>query len=428
MMQRPHKILYVEDNPLNRELVRRVLTQAGYEVLEAEDGLAGIQIAEKEHPDLILMDIMLPAMDGLQVTTRLKSLPDMADTPIVALTAKLTDDDRNRALVAGCDGYITKPFDVDRLPVQIAEFLKGKREEINGDAEVRLSLQQEYTQELVIDLEHKIRELQRVNSELRHTDELKSKFISMASHELRTPLAVIQGYLQILQTALGEMENIRDETTYLSLQGIQSGVERLRAIVDDMLDVVRIEGKTIVTHREPTVMREVVRAAVRRLEPAARERNLGMHAQSMRDLPTVMADPDRLNQVFFNLIGNAIKYTPDGGRIDIWSKVVSGIEVRRWGYAAGESGRYVHIVIQDTGIGIEPRDHERIFDLFYEVRDVSLHSTSKTRFMGSGLGLGLNIARGIVKAHGGFLWAESEGHDRERCPGSRFHVLLPVED
>jgi len=86
----------------------------------------------------------------------------------------------------------------------------------------------------------------------------------------------------------------------------------------------------------------------------------------------------------------------------------------------------VQITFRDSGIGIDPAEQERIFALFYEVRDVSLHSTSKTRFMGSGLGLGLAIARGIVEAHDGFLWAESAGHDRERCPGSRFHVLLPV--
>jgi signal transduction histidine kinase len=422
----PFKILYVEDNPMNRQLVHRVLSGAGYTVLEAEDGLSGIQIAARERPDLILMDIMLPGMDGYQVTTRLKSMPTLANTPIVALTAKAMGGDRERALIAGCDGYIPKPIDIDDLREQVAEFLKGKREEIDGDAEQRLTLQQEYTQELVAQLEEKVRELQDANVKLRHTAGLKSKFISMASHELKTPLAVIQGYLTIARGVFDEQEATLDPTAQLALEGMGKGVERLKAIVEDMLDVSRIEGQTLTVYREPVVLKEVVLAAVRKLEQAAQERQLTINVEAMTRLPVVQGDSQRLNQVFFNLLSNAIKYTPDGKHIHVSGRVVSGIELARHGRPASPTGRFVQITFRDSGIGIDPEEQERIFDLFYEVRDVSLHSTSKTKFMGSGLGLGLAIARGIIEAHGGFLWAESEGHDRERCPGSQFHVLLPV--
>jgi len=420
------KILYVEDNPMNRQLVRRVLSGAGYTVLEAEDGLSGIQIAARERPDLILMDIMLPGMDGYQVTTRLKSMPALANTPIVALTAKAMVSDRERALIAGCDGYIPKPIDIDDLREQVAEFLKGKREEIAGDAEQRLTLQQEYTQDLVAQLEEKVRELQNANVKLRHTDDLKSKFISMASHELKTPLAVIQGYLTIARGVFDEQEAILEPTAQLALEGMGKGIERLKAIIEDMLDVSRIEGQTLTVYREPVVLKEAVMAAVRKVEQAAQERRLAINVEAMTRLPVVQGDGQRLNQVFFNLLSNAVKYTPDGGRIHISGRVVSGIELARHGRSASPTGRFVQITFRDSGIGIDPAEQERIFALFYEVRDVSLHSTSKTRFMGSGLGLGLAIARGIVEAHDGFLWAESAGHDRERCPGSRFHVLLPV--
>jgi signal transduction histidine kinase len=421
------KILYVEDNPTNRELVRRVLNQAGYVVLVAEDGLSGIRVAQREHPDLILMDIMLPGMDGNQVTTRLKSIPQLAGTPVVALTARADSDDRRRALIAGCDGYITKPVDVDRLPDQIAEFLGGKREEIKGDVEERLSLQQRYSQELVAQLEEKIRALEKVNADLRHTDELKSKFLTMASHELRTPLAVILGYLQILQESLDEGHSALDETARLSLTGMHRGVERLKAIVDDMLDVVRIEGRAILSSREPTVLKETLMAAVRSLQGAAHERQITIRVAPLDRLPLVRADPDRLKQVFVNLLSNGIKFTPDGGRIDISARVVSDVDVTRFGDPMRGQSDFVHIKFEDTGIGIPELEQERIFDLFYEVKDVSLHSTSKTGFMGSGLGIGLSIARGIVEAHGGFLWAESEGYDRGRCPGSCLHILLPAD-
>jgi signal transduction histidine kinase len=133
-----------------------------------------------------------------------------------------------------------------------------------------------------------------------------------------------------------------------------------------------------------------------------------------------------LQQVFLNLLSNAIKYTPDGGEIEILAQVVEGTESAQPNGPTRAAGKFIEIIFEDTGIGIDLEEQERIFGRFYEIRDPDLHSTSKTRFLGGGLGLGLAIARGIVEAHGGFLWAESEGCDEERCPGSRFHVLLPV--
>lgn len=427
MSQEPKKILYVEDNPMNRLLVRRVLTNAGYILLEAEEGLSGIQVAQEELPDLILMDIMIPGMDGYQVTTKLKSLPELANTPIVALTAKTGESDRERALVAGCDGYIPKPIDVDRLPEQVAEFLGGKREEIAGGVEERLVLQQEYSQELVTRLEEKVRELQRANTDLRRTDELKSKFISMAAHELRTPLTVVQGYLTMLLNARGQLQPGMDEAYLAPVQGIGKGLDRLGSIVEEMLDITRLESETLELRRELAVIKDAVTAAVRKLEPAANERKLTVTLDPMEGLPYIRADAGRLQQVFFNLMSNAIKYTPDGGEIRISTQVIRGFELAHQNRPTSASGEFIEVVFEDTGIGIDPEEQERIFDRFYEVRSVELHSTSKTRFLGGGLGLGLPIARGIVEAHGGFLWAESEGCDEERCPGSRFHVLLPIE-
>jgi signal transduction histidine kinase len=427
MSQSPQKVLYVEDNAVNRLLVRRVLTHAGYFVLEAEDGLAGIQIAQEEKPDLILMDIMIPGMDGYQVTTKLKSLPELADTPIVALTAKVMEGDRERALIAGCDGYIPKPIDIDRLPHQVAEFLGGKREEIEGGIEERLVLQQEYSQELVAHLEERVRELQRANAELRRTDDLKSKFISIAAHELRTPLTLLQGYLTMLLDSKGHLQPRLDEAFRSPLEGMARGLERFSAIVEEMLDITRIEGGTLELHRDLMVIKDAVMAAVRRLESATRERGLTVNVKLKDRLPLLRADAGRLQQVFFNLLSNSIKYTPDGGTVNIYAHVTQGIELAHPNRPTSSSGRFIEVVFEDTGVGIDPEEQERIFGRFYEVRDPSLHSTSKTRFMGGGLGLGLAIARGIVETHGGFLWAESEGRDEERCPGSRFHVLLPIE-
>lgn len=118
-------ILYIEDNPENRMLVRRVLEAEGYRVIEAKDGIQGLGCLQSETPDLVLMDINLPEMDGYEVTTRLKQMPLMANVPVVAITANVMKGDREKTFAAGCDGYISKPIDIDSLPGQVAKFLRG---------------------------------------------------------------------------------------------------------------------------------------------------------------------------------------------------------------------------------------------------------------------------------------------------------------
>ena len=118
------RILYIEDNPENRMLMRRVLMAEGYEIEEAVDGQSGMEKAAESPPDLILMDINLPEIDGYEVTARLKQLPNMTGVPIIAVTANVMKGDREKTLAAGCDGYIQKPIDIDLLPSQIESFLK----------------------------------------------------------------------------------------------------------------------------------------------------------------------------------------------------------------------------------------------------------------------------------------------------------------
>src|SRR5213083_1722399 len=155
------KILYIEDNPENRMLVRAVLEAAGYDLVEAEDGLAGIEAAIREEPALILLDINLPGVDGYEIVAILKSFPNLANTPVIAVTAYAMEGDRQRTLVAGCDGYIQKPIDVDAFPSQVGEFLRGKRERVEAQEEgVYL---RELNQRLVYRLLNQVEELKRLN-------------------------------------------------------------------------------------------------------------------------------------------------------------------------------------------------------------------------------------------------------------------------
>jgi signal transduction histidine kinase len=201
------------------------------------------------------------------------------------------------------------------------------------------------------------------------------------------------------------------------VSGVHSGTYRLNEIVESMLDMAKIDSRTFQLHPRPLSVPMLIQTACNGFKSALAERHLELRLEDMRGLPEVMADLAGLRKVFYHLIGNAIKYTPDGGQITISGHALTGDEA-----GLPESG--IEIIVSDTGIGIDPQLHEAIFEKFYQTGQVALHSTGKTKFKGGGPGLGLTIARGIVQAQGGRLWVESQGYDESACPGSQFHVVL----
>ncbi len=197
------KILYIEDNPENRMLARAVLESQGYTVVDAEDGLSGIEAAVREDPALILLDVNLPGVDGYEVVAILKSFPNLAATPVIAVTAYAMEGDRQRTLVAGCDGYIQKPIDVDTFPRQIAEFLEGRRERVE-EREEGIYLR-ELNQRLVYRLVNQVEELKRVNEHfVRRARQLED--LHRAVQDLTSELGVVtllEQFLPSLARALG---------------------------------------------------------------------------------------------------------------------------------------------------------------------------------------------------------------------------------
>jgi signal transduction histidine kinase len=419
-MSEPIRILYVEDDASSRMLVKQVLQFAGYKVFEAEDGMTGIRVAQEAKPDLILMDINMPGLDGHEAATKIKSLPGMSDLPIIAVTANVMEGDRERALTAGCDGYLAKPIDVDALPDQITEFLRGRRERVDMAAE--RDYLREYSERLVDKLEEKVAELTVANEKLQRSDELKSRFISIAAHELRTPITIIRGYMDIL---MEPAQPYADPATVAMLQGIASGVRRLHEIVQDMLDVTRIEAGTLDLQIAPVRLAEVAERAISQYRPISEQREQTLTLEPLDHMPIIWGDGGRILQILNHIVGNAIKYTPNGGSVIVGGRVL-GQEAPDAAAESASEASYVELTVTDTGVGIDPKEQEHIFEPFYEVRDPRYHSTSKTDFMGGGAGLGLSIARGVAEAHGGWIWMESEGYHPDRCPGSCFHVVLPV--
>jgi len=401
------RVLYIEDDPGSRLLVKRILESEGYLVDEAADGLSGISSAQKNLPDLILVDVNLGEVSGHDVATKLKGMPETARIPLVALTAATISGDRERALAAGCDGYIPKPIDVDRLPDLVRRFLGGARERVTDS--VRAERLEEYSRTLVDRLQATVADLQKANAELRRLDKMKSDFVVLASHELRSPLTLVYGYVNLLKLEIGRLP---DNAHLLDVtQRLSDATTRLTELYDAIVNVSLIDTQRLDVTLAPIDLFGLMASVVGELSPVARQRSLRLNVADFRGLPKILADADYLRRAISNVAGNAVKYTPDGGTIGISYQLQPDA---------------IDIVVTDSGIGIDPADHERIFQKFAVAEDIRYHSTSRTAFQGGGLGLGLAVVRGIVEAHGGRVWAESEGHDPARLPGTAFHILLPI--
>lgn len=254
------------------------------------------------------------------------------------------------------------------------------------------------------------------NERLEIMDQVKSDFITIASHELRTPLTQVKGYADIL-AAMNDSNSLTQDQTKEIVGHINRATIRLESLISAMLDASQIDVDGMQLTYMDTKMETIIRLAMEPLNHALRERRITLSTLGMAELPTIQADFKRLVQAFTNILGNAVKYTPDHGNI-----TVEGITI------PSENGQndYIEIVVADTGIGIDARYHELIFEKFFRIGDPQLHSTGSTKFKGAGPGLGLPIAKGVVEAHDGRIWVESDGEDEARFPGSRFHITLPV--
>lgn len=249
---------------------------------------------------------------------------------------------------------------------------------------------------------------------LEKLDKNKSTFIQVAAHELRTPLTVMKGYLGMLRGH----EAIKDnETLIMAVDGVMQGTNRLHQIVNSMLDVARLENQVLTPHVEPLSIAPMLRLLQKEFKEDLEKRNITLNLdEDLSNLPTTKVDSELFQKALNNLVVNAIKFTPDNGTVSIHTETVTDERL----------GPCLEIQVQDTGIGIDPENLDIIFEKLYQLGQVELHSSGRSSFKGGGPGLGLAIAAGIVKAHGGKVWAESPGYDEEKMPGSTFFVRLPI--
>jgi signal transduction histidine kinase len=252
-------------------------------------------------------------------------------------------------------------------------------------------------------------EMENVQKRMERVDKSKSAFISVAAHELKTPLTLIEGYASMMDDLFQQ-----GKATHLEglLAGMNTGIGRLRNIVDDMIDVSMIDNDLLQLNYQPIQVAQMLSALSLEMEPILRTRKVTIDFREFEGSRLwLYMDATRVTQALRNVINNAIKYTPDGGTITVDGRKLSG---------------FIEVTVADTGIGISAEDQSTIFEKFGQLGRVDLHSSGKTKFKGGGPGLGLPIARGILEAHGGSIWVQSEGHDEIKNPGSTFHILIPA--
>ena len=273
--------------------------------------------------------------------------------------------------------------------------------------------------ENLIQLNQKVRDayrdLDHTKQDLEKIDRTKSDFISIASHELRTPLTVMRGYTEMLL----ESPDLNQHVLKM-LQGIHDGTMRLHEIMESLFDIAQLDARTMQLEFEPIDVGRLIDEVCMGMSKSIRERKQNLKLD-LPPLPGIQADPQTLRKVFYHLVSNAVKFTPDAGNITITGRPLPATTD-----ILPEGG--LEIVISDTGIGIDPSFKEVIFTKFYQPGEqLGKHSTGKTKFKGSGAGLGLALSRGIIEAHGGKIWVDSPGYDEVNCPGSNFHLVLPLK-
>lgn len=366
-------VLNVNDHDGVRYMISRVLNRAGYEVAEAATGTEALEKVRSLKPKLVVLDIKLPDVSGLDVCRQIKADPATRSTKILHTSAVfIAPEAKVQSLNSGADSYLSHPFEQEELIAMARSLLR------------------------LLDAEQKLRD---TAEELRQANQRTHEFLAMLAHELRNPLSAISSCFPLL-----EREAPRDQTELFARGVMRRQTKHLRRLVDDLLDAARVtQGKI-----EPRWETVDLVALLKRVTDSARQSITDERNQSLRvELPAspvrVRGDSLRLEQIVSNLLDNASKYTEDGGRIHLELTV-----------PADGSG-FARLVFSDNGIGIPKSALATIFDLFSQA------SVPLARSRG-GLGIGLTVVRSLVELHGGQVRAFSEGDGK----GCEVEILLPV--
>ena len=342
------RILVVDDVSKNLQVVGTMLRNEGYHVMPATSGMQALERAQAQPPDLILLDLMMPEMDGLEVCKRLKANASMRQIPVIFLTASNEMEHLVSGFEAGAVDYITKPFNPPELLARVRTHL----------------------------------ELQHARARLREMNDEKNEFMGIVAHDLRNPLGTIQGFADLL---LEDPDIARDEREDFTRR-IRDTANRMSEMVQNLLDANRIERGEMKLNLVPVELSALLAGVVEVYRPRAAAKQQSLLLQNEVAPITVVVDPSVLVQVLENLVSNAVKYSPPGKDIFVrLKKLPDGVRCE----------------VQDEGPGLSPEDQKKLFGKFARLSAKPTGGEHAT-------GLGLSIVKKMVEAMNGQVWCASE--------------------
>jgi len=360
----PADILIVDDTPANLQLLAGMLRERGYKVRPAPGGETALRAAAASPPDLVLLDITMPGMDGYEVCRRLKADPRLRDIPVLFISALTETDDKVRAFQAGGVDYVGKPFQLEEVEARVRTHLELRRH--------RLELENNYA---------RLTELEKLRDSLTH----------MVAHDMKSPLLAVQLSLDVLRFSLPREDAGITEILETARASLNSVVQ----MITQMIDVSRLEAGQLLLERAPADLGEIAEEMLAKHRPLATERKLALDAPAP---VTAEIDADLIRRVLANLVGNAIKFTRSTGHVTV---------------SVRADGAVARVEVRDDGPGIAPELHAKIFEKFGQVQDHKAHL---------GSGLGLTFCKMAIEAHGGAIGVLST-----QGSGSTFWFTVPLQ-
>lgn len=348
-----YKILIVDDVPTNVMLVQAILKKEGYTLLTCDSGIKALRIAQEKHPNLILLDIMMPEMDGYEVLQHLKSNPETNNIPVIIMSALSDMQSIVKGYQLGATEYVTKPFQREELIKRVAH-------------------------------RYELYSIKRIKQELENTIESRDTLYSVIAHDLRSPL----GSLKMMNNAILMMVNKEKvgEEIYEMLTMMNKTSEEIFLLLDNLLKWAKNRLNKQHIYKQQTDINSIIDSTVEIYLPMAAQKNISILLENMDKELTGLVDIDMLKTIVRNLISNAMKFSYPDGKIVISSKT---------------EGDFVIISVQDSGKGIKKEDQGKLLKQ-------NTHFTTYGTNNEKGSGLGLMLCKDFIELHGGKLWFESE--------------------